>query len=871
MTLANVQQRYRSLCTAILTSLSILLLSGGSLAQVTTTIIPDRTLGTEVNQNAKLHEISGGARPEAGPNLFHSFDRFHVGTEDTAHFIGEPGIENIIGRITGPEASRIDGTLQADASLFLLNPQGILFRPDATLNIHGSFHASTADVLRLADGAVFSTRLTEKSTLTVASPSAFGFLHAKPAGIAIQGSHLEVPEGKTLSLVGGDMTIAGDGDPSSGPPTLAASGGRINLTSVASSGNVVFDPASPLSGIDVGSVDQMELGQMDILAGTLIDVSGEGGGAVVIRGGRLRMDRSWLFANTLGKRNGVKIGVDIEVDALLLTNEALVTTDVGTSGTGNAGNLSIVARHLRVDGGSQIGSSTYGPGHGGTVTVQTTELTMEGAAPDNRSLSGLFANAQGKENGAGDAGGIVVEAQQVHLAGGAQIVSASFGPGKGGTVTVRATEVNLKGAAPDNRFLSGLFTNAEGKEEGAGDAGDIVVEAQQVSLSGGAQIGSITFGPGKGGTVTVQATEVNLKGATTDNRFSSGLFASAEGKEEGAGDAGTILVDAGQLTLSGGARIFSATYGPGSGGTVTVHATEVNLEGAASDNSFSSGIVANALGPGEGAGDAGDIVVEAQQVRLAGGAQIGSGTFGPGTGGTVTVQAKEVNLEGATTDNSTPSGLFANAQGEAEDAGDAGEIVVEAQQVRLSAGAQIGSITFGPGKGGTVTMQAKEVHLEGATTDNNFSSGIFVNARGEGEGTGDAGTILVDADQLTLAGGARISSTTSGPGRGGTIAVRATTMTLEGATPDNNFSSGIFANAEGEGEEAGDARAILSSRRSRSGSPGEQKSAAPPLDQEREVISPCMALNFCLRMAPPFPLKVPARATPERSKSRSLI
>jgi len=410
MTISNLQPWHGWLWTGIRSSLSILLLWAVSLAQVTTTITPDSTLGTEVTHNAKVHEITGGTRPETGPNLFHSFDRFHVGTGDTAHFIGQPGIENIIGRVTGPEASRIDGTLQADASLFLLNPQGILFGPSATLNIHGSFHATTADVLRFADGAEFSTRLSEDSTLTVAAPSAFGFLRANPNGIAIQGSELAVPEGETLSMIGGDIAIMGDGDPASGPPNLAAPGGRINLVSVASSGNVAFDPATPLSGIDVGSVDQGERGQMDSVAGARIDVSGEGGGAVVIRGGRLTMDHSWLFADTLGHLDGAAVGVDIAVDALVLTNEGRVTTNVGELGTGNAGNVSIVARHLRVDGGAQIGSSTFGPGKGGTVTVQATEVSLEGATPDNSFPTGLFATAQGGAEGSGDAGAIVVEA-----------------------------------------------------------------------------------------------------------------------------------------------------------------------------------------------------------------------------------------------------------------------------------------------------------------------------------------------------------------------------------------------------------------------------------------------------------------------------
>jgi filamentous hemagglutinin family protein len=824
-------------------------------AQVPSVITSDGTMSTVITDQGAVFHITGGTRPGQGPNLFHSFGQFDVGMGDTAHFVAQEGINNIIGRVTGPEASRIDGTLQADASLFLLNPQGLLFGPSATLNIHGSFHATTADVLRFADGAAFSTRLSEKSTLTVASPSAFGFLHTNPASIAIERSHLEVPEGQTLSLVGGDMTIAGDGDPSLGPPNLAAPGGRINLASVASSGHVAFDAASPLSGLDVGSSDQVKLGQMDIVAGARIDVSGEGGGAVVIRGGRLRMDHAWLFADTLGHLDGDEVGVDIAVDEWVLTHEGRVTTHVGEFGTGNAGNVSIVARHLRVDGGAQIGSSTFGPGKGGTVTVQATEVSLEGRTPDNQFPSGIIANAQGTAEGAGNAGAIVIKAQKVSLSGGAAIGSSTFGPGHGGAVTVQATEVNLEGATPDNRFSTGLFATAQGVAEGAGNAGAIVIEAQQVSLSGGAAINSSTFGPGHGGAVTVRAAELILgaghifasaagqregagdagdivietqqvrlsggaqiasgtfgsgKGGTVTVRATeltlgaSNIFSNAHGEGEGAGDAGGIVVEAQQVHLSGGAQIVSATFGPGKGGTVTVQATEVNLEGATPDNSFLSGVFVNAQG---GTGDAGDIVVEAQQVHLSGGAQITSGTFGSGKGGTVTVRATTMTLEGATPDNSFLSGLFANAQGKAEGAGDAGAIVVEAQQVHLSGGAQIASVTFGPGKGGMVTVRATEVNLEGATPDNSFLSGLFVTSEGRNEHPGDAGTILIEADQLTLSGGAQINSFTLGSGKGGTVTVQATKVSLEGATPDNRFPSGIVATAQGEG--AGDAGTIL--------------------------------------------------------------
>lgn len=70
-------------------------------AQVPTALTPDGTLGTAVSQNSNIYDITGGTRPQNGPNLFHSFDRFSIGTGDTARFSGPTGIENILSRVTG--------------------------------------------------------------------------------------------------------------------------------------------------------------------------------------------------------------------------------------------------------------------------------------------------------------------------------------------------------------------------------------------------------------------------------------------------------------------------------------------------------------------------------------------------------------------------------------------------------------------------------------------------------------------------------------------------------------------------------------------------------------------------------------------------
>jgi filamentous hemagglutinin family protein len=137
-----------------------------------------------------------------GPNLFHSFGLFNINTGESATFTGPSSIENVLSRVTGGSSSFIDGLLRtqfenASPNLFLLNPAGVLFGPNASLDVQGSFHVSTADYLKLGDGGRFEATNPEDSVLTVAPPEAFGFLgERQPAGIAVQGSRLQVPDGR---------------------------------------------------------------------------------------------------------------------------------------------------------------------------------------------------------------------------------------------------------------------------------------------------------------------------------------------------------------------------------------------------------------------------------------------------------------------------------------------------------------------------------------------------------------------------------------------------------------------------------------------------------------------------------------------------
>jgi len=167
-------------------------------------IITDGTLGPTSNLTGPHFEIKANLGQQQGSNLFHSFQDFNLNSWESATFSGPNHIQNVISRVTGGEPSFINGRLQSqigNANMYFLNPAGIMFGPSATLDVPGSFHASTADYLRFSDGGRFDATYPEQTLLTVAPPSAFGFLSDFPASIYSQAFSLSLPTiGKIFSL-----------------------------------------------------------------------------------------------------------------------------------------------------------------------------------------------------------------------------------------------------------------------------------------------------------------------------------------------------------------------------------------------------------------------------------------------------------------------------------------------------------------------------------------------------------------------------------------------------------------------------------------------------------------------------------------------
>jgi filamentous hemagglutinin family protein len=147
-------------------------------------------LNTQVNLSATppagktQYDITGGTRPGGGTNLFHSFGDFNVPNNNIANFLNETALptSNILGRVTGGNISNIFGTIQTtgfgNANLFMMNPAGFLFGPNATVNVGGMVAFTSADYLRLTDGVHFNaiSNATADALLSAAPVAAFGFL-----------------------------------------------------------------------------------------------------------------------------------------------------------------------------------------------------------------------------------------------------------------------------------------------------------------------------------------------------------------------------------------------------------------------------------------------------------------------------------------------------------------------------------------------------------------------------------------------------------------------------------------------------------------------------------------------------------------------
>ncbi|AFZ23095.1 filamentous hemagglutinin family N-terminal domain protein [Cylindrospermum stagnale PCC 7417] len=502
-------------------------------------ILPDTTLPTnsQVITQENITTITGGTL--AGSNLFHSFEQFSVPDKGIAEFQYIGQVQNIISRVTGNSISHIYGTLKADGiNLFLINPNGIVFGPNASLQIGGSFVASTASSVNFEDGTKFST--TEPQTtplLTVSVPIGLQF-GATAAPIRNESQvGLQVEPSKTLALLGGDVTLEGG--------NLTAPSGRIELGSVAANSLVKLTSTDQSWNLGYEGVQNFQNIQLierisdDSKIPSVVNTNGPDGGSIQVQGKEVLLSGHNVFLRSVTR---VGIGKDITITAekLIVENGARISNN--SIGTGSAGNLTVNASEsveligstTEQGGLTGLFSITGSTGNAGNITIKTRKLRIQDEARLSAESSAVSDSNTRLVLAEGNAGNITVNAlESVELAGKGQLFASTLYKGDAGIVNITTGKlivrdgalINVGVAANDLKTTSNLAT-----------PGQINVTARSILLDNGGvlQAGSSS---GPGGNITLQVQDLLLM------RRESQISASA-GAANAPGNGGNITINA---------------------------------------------------------------------------------------------------------------------------------------------------------------------------------------------------------------------------------------------------------------------------------------------------------------------------------------
>ncbi|NDJ25930.1 filamentous hemagglutinin N-terminal domain-containing protein [Nostoc sp. B(2019)] len=672
-------------------------------------IVPDTSLpnNTRIKLEGNTSNIEGGT--QAGTNLFHSFQDFSVSAGSTAYFNNTLNIQNIISRVTGKSISNIDGLIRANgtANLLLINPNGIVFGQNALLNIGGSFLASTASSLKFADGSEFSTTKPQAiPLLTVSVPLGLQFrgnpgrISAQGLGHIIQGSDFNFPfdanklsnglqiNGKTLALIGGDISVEG--------AIFSSKNGSIEIGSV-DKGDVnikqenskwVFSYENNPIFRDI-NLSQNALVYVGSNQGTGKGINFQGR-EIKVLGGSLVASQSYGY-----KDNG---GMTINASHLLeVKGESQFS--VSTIFTSNFGktpgeNIEINAGKIDIQG-AQIATTAFSDAPGGNLTINADNLKSAGSTPST-----------------------------VNPLGSGGIQSFSYNSGFGGDLTGR-----IKNLILENR---GTFTTISANSS-AGQSGNLDLIAENIVIKSGSSLGSLTFSKGNGGNVLIRASdsievtgrspflEPSLIQATTFN----------------SGNAGKLEIFTPKLFVRDGGTVNTSTLSFGNAGDLTINASElIEVSGTSLQPVNSSSIASSASVAQESlrvrlrlpeipTGNAGNLTLNTRRLNITKSAQVNVQNSGLGNAGELEINADNISI----TDKGIVTATTAVGQG--------GDIRIRAKDIlRLSNG--IISATAGEqgsnGDGGNITIDTKNLLSLG---DSSITANAF---------TGKGGNILINTD-----------------------------------------------------------------------------------------------------------------------------
>jgi filamentous hemagglutinin family protein len=530
---------------------------------------------TVVNSAGDRFDITGGTFSSNRANLFHSFQQFGLSQGQIANFLANPQIRNILGRVVGGDPSVINGLIQVsggNANLFLMNPAGIVFGPNASLNVPAAFTATTANGIQLGNNQWFSAVGSNDYANLVGNPSGFAFTLSQ-SGAIVNAGNLAVGQGQSLTLLGGTVVNTGQLSAPGGQVTIAAVPGQ-KLVRVSQPGSLLsleFAPPTPadLAALPAGNLTPASLPAL-LTGGNLGNATGitanpDGtfqlsgsnlvipaqAGTTVVSGQVDVSGQTGGTVNLLGRQVGVVNGT---INASGLTGGGLIRVGGDYQGQGSVPN----AEQTVITNGSVLSADAQGSGNGGRVIAWADQNT-------------LFAGTITARGGAASGDGGLVEVSGKQKLSFLGTVDTSAANGKMGTLLLDPADILITADTTPGSFV-GNPSGVTGQVL-FGDVGPTTItQGQLQSLPGTTNVvvqatNGITFQPLAGG-------ELQFLAGPGSIRFEAGNFILMQNLTDTIATNGrNISFQAGSLTLGNIDATPQFSFSSQNGGDITLKAS----------------------------------------------------------------------------------------------------------------------------------------------------------------------------------------------------------------------------------------------------------------------------------------------------------
>ncbi|MEX8518853.1 MAG: filamentous hemagglutinin N-terminal domain-containing protein [Leptothrix sp. (in: b-proteobacteria)] len=611
----------------------VLALAAAALAWPTAVVLRAQTLPTGMGVAAGQASASVAGNTltvRNSPDTILNWNSFSIAAGHAVRFEQSNAQSQVLNRVTGNDPSAILGSLSSNGRVWLLNPNGVLFGPDARVDVAGlvvsTLNLNDQDWLagryRFTGAAGSNASVVNDGELR---SSLGGHIVLLGATVVNQGT-VETPGGQTLLAAGAQIELIDTDTPNLSVRIGTTPGAVLNLGRLSAPGGRIDVHAASVNQQGLMQADAMDLGpsgeivlrassQLQLGAASQTHADGADGGRVTLDGGAGSTDLSGRLsargsnghggqATLLGGDIRLLDGAAIDVSGSHDGGQALI----GGGAQGRDPTLPN-ARTLLLAAGASVRADATGRGDGGRIVLWSDQAT--------RAYGSLSARG-GPLGGAGgwiETSGGWLDARPNQLD-----VAAPQGPS--GSWLLDPYNILISDTAPTTLPNGAGSSNVDGSFSAIGNDAWISSGSLQTALNAGTKVvvsTSSATSPNAGsqaGDITLSAAHITVTALTPGSLT---LLA-----DRNIVVSNSNIISASVLTAGPGSALpVTLSAGRSGQGTVAMTGSRIASQGGAINiNGFVPGTDPNGQTQLSAAGDAGNPV----------GVRLNSSTLDAGTG-----------------------------------------------------------------------------------------------------------------------------------------------------------------------------------------------------------------------------------------------